>query len=64
MTSVLSWHVQKLVAIWWPATELQQGEVSIEFELRAKNRYQNGPRGPFISYFQLQRKSDVSNIYS
>ena len=37
-TAVLSWHVQKFVAIWWSATELQQGEVSIEFELRAKNR--------------------------
>ena len=35
-TAVLSWHVQKFVAIWWPATELWQGEVSIEFELRAK----------------------------
>ena len=31
--AVLSWHVRKFVAIWWPATELQQGEVSIEFEL-------------------------------
>ena len=37
-TAVLSWHVQKFVAIWWPATELWQGEVSIVFELRAKNR--------------------------
>ena len=37
-TAVLSWHVQKFVAIWWPTTELQQGEVSIEFEFRAKNR--------------------------
>ena len=37
-TAVLSWHVQKFVVIWWPATELQQGELSIEFELRAKNR--------------------------
>ena len=27
--------VQQIVAIWWPATELQQAEVSIEFELRA-----------------------------
>ena len=35
-TAMLSWHVQKFVAIWWPATELQQGEVSIEFELRQK----------------------------
>ena len=25
---MLSCHVQKIVAIWWPATELQQGEVS------------------------------------
>ena len=37
-TAVLSWHVQKFVAIWWSATELQQGEVFIELELRAKNR--------------------------
>ena len=35
-TAVLSWHVQKFLAIWWPATELWQGEVSIEFELRTK----------------------------
>ena len=35
-TTVLSSHVQKFVAIWWTATELWQGEVSIEFELRAK----------------------------
>ena len=34
-TTVQSWHVQNFVAIWWPATELQQGEVSIEFELQA-----------------------------
>ena len=33
---VLSWHVQKFVAIWFPAAELQQGTVSMEFELRAK----------------------------
>ena len=38
MTAVLSWHVQQFVVIWWPVTELQQGEVSSEFELRAKNR--------------------------
>ena len=37
-TAVLSWHVQKFVAILLPATELWQGEVSIEFELRAKHR--------------------------
>ena len=37
-TAVLSGHVQKFVAIWWPATELQQNEVSIEFELRAETR--------------------------
>ena len=36
-TAVPSGHVQKSVAIWRPARELQQGEVSIEFELRAKN---------------------------
>ena len=35
-TVVLSWHVQIRVAIWWPAMELEQGKVSIEFELRAK----------------------------
>ena len=37
-TAELSWHVQTFFAFWWPATELQQGEVSIEFELRVKNR--------------------------
>ena len=37
-TAVLSWHVQKFVAIWWPASELWQGEVFIVFELRAKKR--------------------------
>ena len=37
-TDVLSWHLQTFVAIWWRATELWQGEVSIEFELRAKKR--------------------------
>ena len=36
MTAVLSWHVQKFIAIWWAATELQQDKVSIEFELQAK----------------------------
>ena len=45
-----SWHVFKIcVAIWWPATtELQQCEVSIEFELRAKNRQWNEPRGNVV----------------
>ena len=37
-TAVLSWRMQKFVAIWWPATELWQGEVSIELELLAKKR--------------------------
>ena len=40
---MLSWHVQKFVAIWWPATELWQGKVYIEFELRAKNVSEMGP---------------------
>ena len=44
MTAVLSWHVQKFIAIWWPAIELQQGEVSLEFELRAKNCWWNESR--------------------
>ena len=54
-TAVLSWHVQKFVAIWWPTTELQQGEVSIEFKLRAKNRYWNGPLD-LLNMFQTMRK--------
>ena len=37
-TAVLSWHVQKFVAIWWPVIELPQGKISIEFELRPKYR--------------------------
>ena len=43
MTVVLSWHVQKLVAIWWPAMELRQPEVSIEFELLAKSFVKRAP---------------------
>ena len=34
--AVLSWHVQNFVVIWWPGMKLQQGEISIEFDLRAK----------------------------
>ena len=37
-TTVLSWHVQKIVAIWGSAVELQQDEVSIEIEFRETNR--------------------------
>ena len=42
-TAVLSWHVPKFVAIWWSATELQQGEISIESELRAKTLVKRAP---------------------
>ena len=41
-TAVLSWHVQKFVAVWSPTTELQLGEVSIEFE--------HWQMVPFLSY--------------
>ena len=37
-TAGLSWHVQKFVAIWWQTTELQQGEVPIQYEMWAKKR--------------------------
>ena len=43
IAAVLSWHAQKFVAIWWPATELHQGEISIEIELRAKIVSETGP---------------------
>ena len=43
-TSVLSWHVQKFVGIWWPAKKLQQGEFSVEFELQTKNLQWNRPQ--------------------
>ena len=46
-TAVLSWHVQKFVAIWRPAAELWQGEVSIVFELRAKTVSETGPWSHF-----------------
>ena len=29
-TAVLSWHVQKFVAIWWPTTELKQQKIVSE----------------------------------
>ena len=38
MTRKLSWNVQTIVEVWWPVTELQQTEVSIELELPAKRR--------------------------
>ena len=42
LTAVLSWHVSNFVAIWSPTTELQQKEISIEFEMWWKNRQRNG----------------------
>ena len=49
-TKFCTWHdncvvvaYANIVAIWWPATELQQGEISIEFELRAKIVSETGP---------------------
>ena len=44
-TAVLSWHVQKFVVIWWPATELQHDEVSIEFQMNCgqKTVSETGP---------------------
>ena len=38
-----SWHEQKNFAIWWPATEIWYGEVSIVFELREKTVNETGP---------------------
>ena len=53
-TAVLSWHVQKFIAISWSATEWQQGEICIEFEIRAKIINETGPRHdvkkPYIMY--------------
>ena len=40
---VLTWHVENFVAIWSQATELQRDEISIEFELRAKNVSETSP---------------------
>ena len=36
MTAMLSWHVQKFVAIWCTVIELQWDEIPIEFETWAK----------------------------
>ena len=55
-TAVLSWPVQKFGAIWWPATELPQGEVSIEFELRAKKHQWNEPQTSGTSGIVLKVK--------
>ena len=55
-TKFCTWHdscavmaCAKIVAIWWPVMELWQGKVSIEYELRAKNRLWNGPQYMFVS---------------
>ena len=31
MTTELSWHVQKFVAIWWTLVELQSDEILVKF---------------------------------
>ena len=41
-TTLLSWHVQNLVGNFVSEFELRQNEISIEFELQAKNRSWNG----------------------
>ena len=35
-TAQLVWNVQIFATIWWPGIELQQNEVYIEFQMRAK----------------------------
>ena len=64
-TAVLSCHVQKLVAILWPATELQQGEFSIEFELRAPIVSETGPGGTWHILLRkwLPRNTVVAGVY-
>ena len=52
MTAVLLWHVQTFVAIWRTGAELQQGEVSIEFELRSKIVSETG-RGTCDGHYVL-----------
>ena len=41
---------KKIVAIWWPATELWQGEVSIEFELPAKKNVSERALGQLSTF--------------
>ena len=50
MTAVLSWHVQNLVAIWYPTMELHQNKFAIEFELWWKNHSWNGPLSSILVY--------------
>ena len=72
-TAVLSWYVQTFLAIYWLATELQQGKVPIEFELRAKligeindvYLYRGGYQGDlWLKILQFyQKKSFKSNLF-
>ena len=41
-------HVQQFIVIWWQAMKLQQGEISLEFELRANIVSDTGPWAMFI----------------
>ena len=50
--------MQKFVAIWWPATELQQGELSIEFELRRKIVNETGPQ----EYGKINRTNLLAQV--
>ena len=47
-------RVQQFVVMWWPTMELQQGEVSIEFELLTKIVSEMGPDRPSWSRLIFQ----------
>ena len=60
-TAVLSWHEQRNVAIWWAATELWQGEVFTEFQLRAKKVSETGPRMPVKQHWTIRENQSYQS---
>ena len=68
-TKLCTWHdscavvaCEKIVAIWWPATELWQGEISIVFELPAKIVSETGPGHKNWSLGELMMFKDMETV--
>ena len=55
---MLSWHVQNFVVIWYPATELQENNFSIEFELQWENSLWNELKVVHLATDLLQTASN------
>ena len=54
----------KIVAIWWPTTELQHGEISVEFELWTKIVSETDPKTTFAFITGVFKEAEYVNLYA